>query len=317
MFNSKINSSLCQLCGESITDQKHFYRKHNLTMGQYYQTHFPRKDLLTGEQIPFKDLEHYEHADFLNKNNLKKWVQTSPVDQVAAYLKEITVARKESKQLKYTPTQAELRSLQNFPSIITFNKVFGNYYKFCEEIGFCSRGFLPPPKKLPYLEGDLFEDSPVILIDTREQNWLKLGTQFEIATLNYGDYCLQNSKHKIFIERKSLTDAIGSFTTNRDRFENELERAKNDGAYIVVLIEDSFSNCMGFNHLPWVTKKIKVSPEFLFHNIREIIQKFDNCQFVFAPGRKAAADLLKKILLSRDMARKYDLQLLLDTKILH
>lgn len=317
MFNPKLNTLICQICGEALLDQKHFYLKHKIKQAEYYQNRFPRHDLLTNETLPFKDLEHYKTLDFLNKNNLKEWLKISKIDEVKLYLKEIIQARKIEKSLVYIPTQVELRSLPNFPSIITFNKIFGDYYKFCEELGFKSRGFINPTKKIPHVREDPFGESPVILIDTREQNWLKLQLEFEIATLTYGDYCLKNSKYKIFIERKGLTDAISSFTLNRERFENELKRATEDNAYLVVLVEDSLSNMLSFNHLPWVSKKIKLSPEFVLHNIRELIQQYQNCQFIFVPGRKIAVKLVEKILLSQNLARMCDLQLLFDTKVLN
>lgn len=315
-MNPDVNTTICQICGEQLTDQKHFYRKHEITMSEYYQQYFPRHDLLTEELIEFKDLSHYQTVDFLNKNNLKKWLINTPVITVQKYLTNILKTRQQKKNLVYIPTQTELRSLPNFPSIITFNKIFGDYYKWAEDLGLKTRGFIQPPEKFPSISTDPFGDTPVVLCDTREQRLLKLQLEFEVATLNYGDYCLKNNKNKVFIERKSLTDAISSFTIGRNRLERELERANNDGAYVVVVIENSLANALSFNHLPWINKQTKITPDFLFHNIREIIQKFVNCQFLFTKNRVESVQWVEKILLSTDLAKIYDLQLIYDQKIL-
>jgi len=65
---------------------------------------------------------------------------------------------KEQKQLKYIPTQVELRSLSGFPSIITYNKFFGNYYEFALTLGFQSRGFKNVPKDTKITLNNKFND---------------------------------------------------------------------------------------------------------------------------------------------------------------
>jgi len=69
----------------------------------------------------------------------------------------------------------------------------------------------------------------IIIRDTREQ----LGFDFacitppptvEVATLATGDYSLKRFETLITIERKSLSDAFGTFGKGRARFERELLR---------------------------------------------------------------------------------------------
>jgi ERCC4-type nuclease len=64
-----------------------------------------------------------------------------------------------------------------------------------------------------------------ILIDTREQAPLKFATfPTEPATLATGDYSVQGLEDSITIERKSISDLIGSLTSGRERFQREIQR---------------------------------------------------------------------------------------------
>ena len=54
---------------------------------------------------------------------------------------------------------------------------------------------------------------------------------------------------------------------------------------------------------------------FLFHNIRDCLQKYKNLQIVFADGRKETARLIKKILLNPELV-KYDLEYLNQKQLL-
>jgi len=67
-----------------------------------------------------------------------------------------------------------------------------------------------------------------IIVDTREQlpyqfaRWAEVQTV--AGTLAVGDYAVQGLEHHAAIERKSLSDLIGSLSQGRDRFERELAR---------------------------------------------------------------------------------------------
>jgi hypothetical protein len=58
--------------------------------------------------------------------------------------------------------------------------------------------------------------------------------------------------------------------------------------------------------------KRKANPEFIFHNVRDIIQKYPNVQFLFVNGRKKAAEIVEKIFESQCSYKDVDLQLLYD-----
>lgn len=53
--------------------------------------------------------------------------------------------------------------------------------------------------------------------------------------LDTGDYSIEGMEDRVCVERKSLDDALGTFTTGRDRFERELERMEEFEAAAVVL----------------------------------------------------------------------------------
>lgn len=103
------------------------------------------------------------------------------------------------------------------------------------------------------------EDTPItcpftIVIDTREQApWSFIGIKTDsdkkyrpmiVCTtrmkLDSGDYSISGYENQISIERKSLSDAFGTFTVDRERFERELERL-NAMKYAAVVIEGDWS----------------------------------------------------------------------------
>ena len=68
---------------------------------------------------------------------------------------------------------------------------------------------------------------PYVLIDTREQAPLRfapeLGVDCGVASLPVADYSVRGYTSLIALERKSVSDLIGTLTKGRERFENELE----------------------------------------------------------------------------------------------
>ncbi|MBM2834942.1 MAG: hypothetical protein HW406_2103 [Candidatus Brocadiaceae bacterium] len=67
----------------------------------------------------------------------------------------------------------------------------------------------------------------VIIQDTREQMPLIFPeAAVEVATLTTGDYSLKGFEDKVCIERKSLSDLLGSLGVDRDRFTREVQRMR-------------------------------------------------------------------------------------------
>ena len=73
---------------------------------------------------------------------------------------------------------------------------------------------------------------------------------------------------------------------------------------------------MGFNYLPHVYKKTKVTPDYILHNVRKLIQTYPHIQFLFVKGRVEASETIKKIFTCDCVYKKIDLQLAYDKKML-
>lgn len=305
----------CKICGEKVTEEKHYFSKHKIKVADYFIKYFLKVDLYTGEPIPFKNKEQYLSTDFLNKDNLKTFLKNSPSRKAEDYCVNLLKRRKEAKNLIWTPTQVELRSILS-PSIIYLSQLFGDYYKTCEQLGFKNK-FTNPPNKI---EQSFRYSNPdyCIFIDSREQRFLDLNYPVEIKKLEVGDYGLSSPEEcgNIYIERKSISDMIGSLSSGLERFTKEIERAKAAGAYLIILVEENLNNALAFNSLPHVFGKTKVTPDYIFHIVRELTQKYPHIQFLFSGNRAESARLVKQILFSEGICRNFDLQLALDLKTL-
>lgn len=105
------------------------------------------------------------------------------------------------------------------------------------------------------IEIDKMLSSMTILVDTREQDTTALQKRLEGLNrpykrikLNYGDYAAEYMKidcsthsvaHIACVERKmSLDELCTCFTTGRERFKREFERAKTDGCHVHVIVEN-------------------------------------------------------------------------------
>jgi hypothetical protein len=310
-------SIICKVDGKEFKDEKSLHlalKGYGLNKVKYYQKYYERRDLLTKELINFKSKEQYLNSDFNDKNNMKKWLKSQPIEEVKQYCKQLLIKRKELKGLTYSPTQIELRTIMA-PSIIFYNQIFQNYYDVCSSIGLENK-FIDPNLLINNFKNKL-NQKDTIYVDTREQSWLKFDTPFEIKTLSFGDYTCSNDNCNCFIERKSLSDFISTLSVkNYDRFKNEIEKAKKNNSYIVVMVEETLSNALSFQYLPHISKKIKATPEYIFHNVRELLQSYDNIQFLFVDGRKEMTRLIEGIFASKCSYKKIDLQLAYDMKIL-
>src|SRR4051812_17404441 len=136
-----IPPSKCKICAadfESDATLHRHLRSHKILTENYYKTHYARCDLLTGEPLPFKHKYQYFTTDFLNRENLRIWFDKQTHGKKLNYCENLLIRRRQLKEIKYTPSQVELRSLIS-PSIPTYNKLFGNYWDLCEKIGFINK----------------------------------------------------------------------------------------------------------------------------------------------------------------------------------
>jgi hypothetical protein len=306
----------CMECNAAFNSERGLHghlKAHKMEMGDYYHKFFPRHDKFSGELIKFKDKGQYLVDDFNSKESMRQWIDSLPVEKAKEYCKHLLVSRKNKKGLVFSPTQVELRTILS-PSIVTLNSLFGDYYKLCEEVGFTNR--YQNPVIHPHFKTRAAQFGEKVYVDTREQDPLTFNLPWEIKSLKFGDYAFNNKEwtDNCYIERKSLSDFIGTLGRGVDRFKNEIERAAWDGAKLIVVVEESLSKVLEFRSLPEISDKVKVTPEFLFHNVREIIQTYANVQFLFVNGRKEAVRVIEKIFLSGNAYKSVDIQLLYDTK---
>lgn len=319
MIHDQDNQAVCKVCNKTFQTNRQLHshvKVHSLRIVEYYQKHYPRHDIYNKEIIKFKTREQYFSTDFNSRNNLRLWLKDRPEDEVVEYCKSFLLKRKEKKKLTYSPSQVELRTVLS-PPIQYLEKIFKGYYKQCEGLGFKNK-YQFPTEMIVSEEHESLSYS--IWIDTREQLPLKFENSLtETKTLPVGDYALNEPKLtcNCYIERKSLADFVSTLSVrNLERFEKEIIRATEIEAKLIILIEDSLENAVKFNYLPYISKKIQATPEYIFHNVRELIQKYQHIQFLFVKGRQEAERVVKKIFFSRCSYEKIDLQLAYDIGVL-
>jgi len=310
--------SICKACNKEFETDKQLHahlKAHKLLMVEYYQKYYPRYDLHDKKIIKFKNKEQYLNADFNSRTNLRLWLKNQTKEKAQEYCRTFLEKRKLEKELTYSPTQVELRSLMS-PPMQYYNEIFGwnGYYSLCSEIGYKNKHavFNEIVSGAEYNKPEY-----KIIIDTREQKPLKFTNRpTEMRALKFGDYAFSSSSSTCdcFIERKSLSDFIGTMSGGYERFINEIKRAEEANSYLVVLVEDNISRATSFQYLPHISKKIKATPEFIFHRVRRLSQKYPFLQFLFVNGRKEASRVVEKIFTCGCCHEKIDLQHAYDLK---
>ena len=315
-----MDSYICKIDNTEFSTEKELHkhlRSHKMRIVEYYQTYYPRYDKHTGDIIKFKNKEQYLNTDFNSRTNLRMWLKSIPEDEAKEYCKNLLIARKNKKNLEFAPTQVELRSIMS-PPIQYYDQLFGDYATLCEEIGLQA--------KYEKLEGEILVGSEydsndyTIYVDTREQRPLKFKRPIEIKTLKFGDYAFsdEGASCNCYVERKSLVDLIGTLSGGYDRFCKEIERSIEAEARMVVVVEAKFTDALSFNYLRKsggrgpVYSKVKATPEFIFHRLRNLMQEYPTVQFLFVGGRKESARVVEKIFTSECLYKKIDLQLAYD-----
>ena len=298
--------NICKICGNEFTERSHFWKIHKIKESDYYQNFYVSVDLLTGELLPFKSPEQYLTSDFVGKDNLKKYLESKPKEEGLLYLTNWLNKRKQLKNYKFSPSHFELRTLC-YPSIKFFHSFYGknSYENLCDEIDLEVR--YDYNQKLEYNDIE-----PEILIDTREQSVLDIKVNKEIVKLDYADYSCKNNPFNVLIERKSLQDAIGSLSSGFGRLSKEVQRAKDNNAHIIILIESKISNLFGFNHLKYI--RSEATPEYILHRIRDLLLKFDNIQICCVDGRIKASEFIINLYKLKNDPRKIDWQYYYDVK---
>lgn len=303
-------ANICLCCNKEFLTRKslhlHISKGEKISLSDYYHMFFPRKDLLTGDFIKFKDFDQYFESYFNHKENLNYWfVNNWHKEKAVNVAKDILKNRAEKKKLKYSPCQVELRTIMS-PTVNGMQKMF-DYNEFCLSLGIKNRfkyGFLENIQKPKDLK---------ILIDTREQNPFKFPNS-KISKLDVGDYTADEPDYSdVFVERKSIQDFFGTFYNekNLERFKKEVSRAERLGLYLVVVVEATLNACLDYKTY---FVKDKNFSSHTFKNVRDLLQQFGNLQFAFSYNKFTAQQLVLWILSQGDNITNFDIQYLIDTK---
>ena len=299
----------CKECGESFDSLRSLHahiKKHGKLLGDYYVDNYARKDKLTGELIEFKKYDQYFAADFINKNNMKKWCKTAPRSEVKEYIIKAFKEKKEAKRLQGGPPSIYLQTA-GLPDVDLCKEVFGSYSEACKQFGM-----------LPMLSGQLpnqfkndYSDTP-ILIDTREQKPLYFKNS-ESLKLDVGDYAVGGDLYDYtFVDRKSYQDFCATVTNGYARFVKELERCRSMGCMLFVVTETAFNKMWANNKAGY--KKFNL--DYVYHRMREIQADYsDCCQFVFSGSRAKSEEIIPKILVLGKKLWTVDVQYFWDKQL--
>lgn len=126
-------------------------------------------------------------------------------------------------------------------------------------------------------------------VDTREQLPWSFAPHVQTArvTLAAGDYSIVGAEHRIAVERKSLSDYLGSITYGRERFKRELAvLAGYEAAFVI--IEANFGD------IDDMCSRSRVHPNSVFGTTVAIT--LDYCPVLWAGDRRRAAELCFRLL---------------------
>lgn len=297
----------CAICKEDF-DKSHPWKIHRIKLETYLGQYSPRFNKLTNQPIIFKSLDQYLTEDFDSKTELSQWIKQNKSETIKEYLIQYLIRRKQYKKLSYFPSQFESRTIC-FPSVSYIVKNWGLDYliEISEKSGL--------PLRYTYSNIDFFDNKSLILVDTREQAPLfKNQNIIEIRKLDEGDYELKDKNQNICIDRKSLNDYIGTMSQGFERFERELQRAQDKKKFLIMLVESKYTNLASFNYLP-AMRRVKATPDFIFHRVRELLNKYQNFQIVCVDGREAAEQFVSKALKIKTLASEVDFQYYIDNSV--
>ena len=267
-----------------------------------------RFDLLTGEILECKSPESYHLQNFKDKRNMKKFFVRAIEDKtpkvIQKFIFDVYKGYADLKELKYAPQMVETMSIKVLPHAGTVDKYYdGGYSKLIKDLQLNSflkyDNLIFPANNVP--------DDITIIQDTRERKAINTQHNTIIKKLDFGDYTIERENQVVSIERKSANDLWGSVASNNSfaRFTREIERAKKQNKYIIVLVESSFSSF--FYAQNWFLRR--VNPDFIAHRIRDLCRNFPSTiQFLFCEGRKEAAKLIPYLLFFNEEILEIDLQ---------
>jgi hypothetical protein len=293
-------------CVDSFSDHA---KKHSKNIKKYCEDFINKKDPVSKNSIIFKSFEQYILADFENRTNMMAWLKAEKDGLAKNFICEKIKNFSDIKSVRIFPSCSELRTISYLPSIKTINYFYPDLNSFIDSSGLERRYNY----NLNELKLNFIFDKNKILVDTREQKPLVFkDIKTESKKLEFGDYSFDE---KLCVERKSLNDFVSTLSSGFERFSKEVFRAVWNDGYIVVVVDCDINKFLSFNYSK-VGRYSKVSPEFIFHRMRELSRGFpDNLQFCFSGGRMESSNLVKFILSnSKEEISGLDIQYCIDKK---
>lgn len=283
--------TLCKECGESFSSDRSLHahlKTHGLSVASYYCKHFPRKDLFSGQPIPFKNKDEYFSTYFLRRENLTKWLAKTPKDKKSSIILDMLEHRIKSKNLSAAPNELEL-FFAGLPLISDYKECFGSYSAAANACGVdvMLKSKLPPEWNQDFSRRKIFTDS-------REQRPLQFANS-ECVKLDTGDYAVSGEDFAhTFVDRKSFEDWCGTLVgDNLSRFEREVQRCKSQDSFLWVVVESPLESVFRTAELSYH----KPNLSYISHNMRVLQHKYSsNLQFVFSGGREQSQKIIPKLL---------------------
>ena len=300
----------CLECKQSFDCERSLHahiKKHGMFLHDYYVKHFYRKDLLTGDLLPFKNKDQYFQSYFLNNENQERFFSQKGSQDLEASVVLLEMLAAKVKE-GFAPSEIVLNSY-GMPNINAFKKFFSSYSSAAENCG----ARLMFDQKFP--KECLINPNPKIFIDTREQQPLSFPKQ-ELMKLDLGDYGVeQRYFNYTFVDRKSESDFKSTLSNdNLERFKRELNRAREQDCFIFVVIESGFDKIAKNNG----KNSHKSNLAYVYHNMRALQVEFkDCCQFVMTGSRKTSEKLIPLLLVHGKKLWRTDIQYYINGGILN
>ena len=127
---------------------------------------------------------------------------------------------------------------------------------------------------------------PTIVVDSREQDPLSFSFPTITDGLSTGDYSIAGLEDDFAVERKSISDLVGSLTSGRDRFMRELQRLQAYPFKRLLIIGSEEEVAKG----KW--KHTKANPTAILHSLHSIEAK--GIPVAYASNAVLAASLVER-----------------------
>jgi len=300
----------CLECEKKFDNKRSFHlhlKAHALTIGDYYVKHFNKKDLYSGEKIPFRNFDQYFRDNFINYDNFVAWMESAPQSDVKKYIQGRVEDKFEHKDIKISPPNL-FYDLSEMANIYYYKKFWGSYSKFLEKLNI--ENYFK--KTLPQDFWDHECKEMPIFIDTREKAPLRFDKGVT-NKLDFGDYTAGGEYYsKTFVDRKAQDDFRQTFGKDIERFRREMDRCVQFDSYMFVVAETTIEKLEDNNKV----SKFKSNLGYLWHNIRSLMIDYpENLQIIFACSRAGAKKIIPKILYHGNALWNVDLQYFIDERI--